>query len=700
MSYYFPPWDTNLEPSDGNVRNWLDNLYAKFQPVEQARWNQANIDTLFHAGEQRFINSYFNFYPQYNWQNFNFNIVQQMNNMVTGYQRQHRKSIIYQPFESNHPTAADDWTKVEMYCNQYRQRLEKFSRACEESCISGFVLLQPYLDFRDDPINGTLDLKLWSYNSFLADPYFREPDASDANFFWMQQYISKQEAQLTFPDKIDTIKPMAGTPQRYGNFYFLPENYNMARNDLLVLSYVWYRWMRKKRMLINKITEELFDYGGTENELDELLDKVPELEEIKMDVPSWKLAVVLNDQLMFQGYNPLGFDECPVIPIYWNYDPQIAYYDLRVRSLTRAMRDPNFLLNRRIILNHDISESSINSGWKYKEDAISNPENLRYSGQGKDLIIKTGFEMGDAEKIIPNAVPPSDMQLADQMLDLIQRTSGISYENFGLSDDKAISGLTTALRQASSLVALQKYFDQWDTALKLLGNLDLKIIQNNWSSQKVAKILNKEPDPLFFNKMFTRHQVVVSEGLNTETQQKMHFVELLELNERMGGALPPSFIMKYYPGQGKEEITQFLESQAQQAQAAQQQKEMLENAFTDARLKELYSRAASNIAMARERHGRSESNIGLFEERLSEITQNRAMATKAKVESLEKLLDLIQKYGEIEAALKASQLQGIELQQQEEEAREKIDAKRTADANEFLSKISSQMPTQNISQAI
>ena len=34
----------------------------------------------------------------------------------------------------------------------------------------------------------------------------------------------------------------------------------------------------------------------------------------------------------------------------------------------------------------------------------------------------------------------------------------------------------------------------------------------------------------------------------------------------------------------------------------------------NAKLQEMYSKVASNIATARERHGRSESNIGLFEE--------------------------------------------------------------------------------------
>ena len=59
MSFYSPAWNNNLEPSQNNIRQFLDNLYTKFQPIEQSRWNQSNIDTLFYAGAQTFVNRHF-----------------------------------------------------------------------------------------------------------------------------------------------------------------------------------------------------------------------------------------------------------------------------------------------------------------------------------------------------------------------------------------------------------------------------------------------------------------------------------------------------------------------------------------------------------------------------------------------------------------------------------------------------------------
>jgi hypothetical protein len=347
------------------------------------------------------------------------------------------------------------------------------------------------------------------------------------------------------------------------------------------------------------------------------------------------------------------------------------------------------LFNRRVILNHDISESSINSGWQYKEDAIANPENLRYSGQGKDIVIKTGFEMTDVQKIVPNAVPPSDLQLADQLMDLIFKTTGVSLENFGLGENsgKDQSGLALGLKQGAALMVLQKYFDQWDTALQIFGNLEMKIVQNMWSAGKVARMLGEEPTANFFDKMFAKYHVTVAEGMNTPVQKQQQFVQALELNQMLGGIIPPKYLLKISTIEGKDEIIAAIEEQQAQAAAMEQQKQQLEAAVLDAKLKQAYANAASQIANARERHGRAESNIGLFEERLSEIAKNRALATKEKVEALEKLLDLTHRYGELEASLKGAELATIERDEEAQEDREKADAKQTSLANDFVMSI-------------
>lgn len=609
--------------------------------------------------------------------------------MVTGYERQHRKNFSYVPCEGADAKTTDQYTKLITSAANRGCIHEQKSKAKELAAISGMVLLQPYLDYSgDDQAQGELKVKVWEYNSFLVDPYFRSPDMSDAQFVWCQEYISKKEAEDRFPDKIEAIAPMSGTPQRYGSFYFLPENYNMARNDLMVLSYVWYKWKRKKKRLYSRSRNQFFDFAGGQENLDQILYHIEDLEEVTVDVPCWKLATVLNEQLMYQGENPLGFDSCPFIPYFWNYEPHINYYDLRVRSLVRTMRDPQFLFNYKVITNNDITAATINAGWKRKIGAVANEDNLKKAGQGWDVIINEGYELSDVEKIIPSAVPESDLALAQQMADLIYNTSGINLENWSGQKDKQISSLTMLMKQAANLMVFQKYFDQWDFSDKLLGERLLQIVLNNWNAEKVALLIGEEPTAHFYSKIFSKFQVLVEESDLTPTQQNLQAQQMMDMNQAFGREVfPPSMIIPKLNITGKGEIIPYLQQQEQQASQVQQYQQDVQHAVEDAKIKELYSRATANIAMARERHGRAEADIGLFEERLSEITQNRAMATKAKMEALEKMVDVISKYGEIETMLKMNQIESFSDQQESKEDAEKIDAKLTAESNKFLEQI-------------
>lgn len=701
MSFYYPPWNNSLEPNQGNVRQWLDNLYSKFQPIEQARWNQSNIDTLFYAGSQTFVNRYFNFSPSTSYQQYYFNLIQQPVNLLTGYQRQHRKSIKYDACEGADPRTTDQYTRIITDICNTEGIHEQFSKACELAAVSGMVLMQPYLDYNgDDPAQGSCKLKIWEYNSFLVDPYYRNPDMSDAQFIWTQSYISKQEAEDRFPDKIAAIKPMAGTPQRYGSFYFLPENYNMARNDLMVLSHVWYKWRTKKKRLYSKKRNQFFDFSR-QTDLEAVLYHVDDMEVVEVEVPTWKLATILNDQLMYQGENPIGDFGCPMIPVFWNYEPHINYYDLRVRSLVRTMRDPQFLYNYKVITNNDIAAATINAGWKRKVGAVANEDNLKKAGQGWDVLINEGYELADCEKIIPSAVPQSDLELAQQMADLIFSTSGINMENWSGQEDKQTSSLTVMLKQAANLMVFQKYFDQWDHSLKLLGEKMLLLVLNNWNEHKVGFLLGEEPSPHFYSGVFAKFKTIVEPGLLTATQRNMQAQSLLDINTTFGREVfPPSMIVKDMNIQGKAEAMEYLQKQEEAMQHQQQEMEQVQHAYEDARVKELYSKSAANVATARERHGRAEADIGLFEERLSEITHNRAMATKAKVEALEKLVEIMHRYGELETIMKAEALEQMNTQAVADEDREKVDAKQTAMSNDFIAELmqGGGLPPQNQAQ--
>src|SRR4029077_14051657 len=146
-------------------------------------------------------------------------------------------------------------------------------------------------------------------------------------------------------------------------------------------------------------------------------------------------------------------------------------------------------------------------------------------------IINDGFELVDCEKIVPSAVPESDLALAQQMSDLIFQTAGINLENWSGQTDAQISSLTLLMKQAANLMVFQKYFDQWDYALKMLGEVQLGIVLNNWNAAKVALYLGEEPSEHFYSRIFAKYHTLVEEGLLTATQKNLQAQQLLEINQ-------------------------------------------------------------------------------------------------------------------------------------------------------------------------
>ena len=101
------------------------------------------------------------------------------------------------------------------------------------------------------------------------------------------------------------------------------------------------------------------------------------------------------------------------------------------------------------------------------------------------------------------------------------------------------------IKQAANLMVFQKYFDQWDFSLKLLGERLLQIALNNWNAPKVALYIGEEPTPHFYSKIFAKYQVIVEEGLLTPTQKNFQAQQMMEINERFGReVIPPSMIIR------------------------------------------------------------------------------------------------------------------------------------------------------------
>lgn len=641
----FPKLDPKYyEDGDYTTTKMLNEAYAEMITINQSFWSEADLDSRFRAGDQTLWNDIYGNLPAFRRRDFNFNIIQSPCNMITGYQRQHRKQIVCTPIEGADEQTSQQFSKLLIWANNQQNVMHTFSDACDGSVTTGMNLLSVWMDYRSDPINGDIRVDNLSYNGFLIDPYFRKQDLSDCNRIWIRKYLSPIQAKSLYRDREKEIEGMNTNYNKDGKFQFLPESYNYSNRGLLIHDEYWHLDYRTQKLLVDTTSGESFEWKGTEDQLKRFVADFPHVQVVEQEVPTIKLITCLNGKTMYNGLNPMGIDRYPFVVVPFYYDPQIPYYPQRIRGLVRDMRDPQYLFNRRMIINLDIAESTIASGWIYKESSLVNPNDVFMTGQGKGLALKDEAEMTDVQKIEASAPRPELMQLGEQLKSLLPQITGINEELLGSAqDDKA--GILSMLRQGAGLVTLQKIFDQWDYSLKMLGEIEMELIQANWTPGKIRRIINEEPTEQFFNRNFGKFDCVIEEAVMTPTQRQLAFQQSLHLRE-IGMPIPDEYILKLSTLQDKDKLLEQMQQIAQQQAQMQQQQQQNEAMVAHAQAENLHAQAVANQGLGYERASRIAENESLSVERRSEAVLNEAKAMKEiksiDLEQLKALLEVLE----------------------------------------------------------
>jgi len=621
----------------------MESFYSESISINQAFWSEADTDTRFEAGDQTLWNDMYGNVPLSQRKQFNFNRIRRVKNMIGGHQRRNRKSTVVVPVDNGDEGTADQFSKIMVWINQQEGVLETISESFEGALVTGMNLLQVWVDYRSDPVSGNIKVDNCSYNSFLIDPFFRKQDLSDCKGLWKRSFLSKSECISLLPDHKDEIIGLAGNDLRDNKFQFMPENYNYGPKNLLTYDEFYYRDYRSQKMLVDSQTGETMEWKSDDKDsLKEFLRQYPQVTTIEQEVPTVRVAIVVQGRVIFDGPNPLGIDTYPFVPVLAYYTPQLPYFPWRVQGIVRGLRDAQYLYNRRKAIELDILESQINSGWKYKEDALVNPDDVFMSGQGRGLALKAEALMTDVEKIMPAGLDPSMIQLSEILAKEIQEISGVNEELLGsATDDKA--GILSMLRQGAGLTTLQVLFDQLDRSQKLLGKIILDIIQTNFTPGKVKRIIEEEPSPQFYNKAFGTYDAAIEDGLNTTTQKQMQFAQLMQMKE-LGVEIPDTVLLKASTLQNKKELTQAVEQSAQEKAQMEQMQLQLTIEEKKAQIELAKARAIADKGLGLERASRVEENEAFAVERYSEAKKDRAIGDLNIVRAMKEIeeVDLAQ----------------------------------------------------------
>jgi len=573
--------------------------------------------------------------------------------MISGWQRRNRKSTIVTPVENGDSDTSDQFTKTLMWINNREGVLETVSEAFHGSLVTGLNLLQVWVDYRSDPVSGSIRVDNCAHNTFLIDPYFRKKDLSDCNAIWKRTYLTRREVLSLLPDHHDMIMSLPTADDRDGKFNYMPENYSVGTKNLLAYDEYYYKDMRKQKMLIDTISGETMEWKSADKDaLKEYLKYYPQVTVTESEIPTVRMSIVVQGKVMYDGPNTMGIDKYPFVPVFGYYNPQMADYSWRIQGVVRGLRDAQYLYNRRKVIELDILESQINSGIKYKVDALVNPKDAFVTGQGRSIALKDTAQMTDVEQFVAPQIPPSMIQLSELLGREIQEISGVNEELLGsATDDKA--GILSMLRQGAGLTTLQILFDQLDRSQKLLGGLMIDIIQSNFTPGKIEKIIEQEPTQQFYNKAFGKYDAAVEEGINTTTQRQMQFTQLMQLREA-GINIPDDVILEATTLQNKNDLVKSITQQNKQAQEMEQMQLQIQMEETKANIELAKARTVADEGLGIERLSRVEENEALAIERRAEAEKDQATGMLNLVKTMKEIEDI--DLGQLEKLITLSKL--------------------------------------------
>lgn len=650
----------NYIDGDQSILKVMQESFDINAQANQTYWLEGTRDVRFKAGDQNLWNELYTNYPAFQRKKFNFNRIRRLVNMICGHQRRNRKTTMTLPIEGSDELTADQFSRILNWVNTSSNFYHTISEAFEGAITTGMNLLSIWMDYREDPINGNVRLDNLSYNGFMMDQFFRKHDLSDANFVWTRKYLSKEQTASLMPERRKEIMEMQGN-RRDDKFTFEPENFNVNNSNLLSYDEYWHLDYRPATLLIDAQSGETQEWSGSKENLREFLGQFPQISTQKIQKQTVKLAVVVQNRVMYLGSNPYGIDKYPFIPVLGYFEPDVPYFEWKIQGVVRSLRDSQFLYNRRKVIELDILESQINSGMKVMEGSLVDDNDAFMSGQGRALFVKKEAPLGmdSVQPLQPPQVPPSMMQLSEMLSKEINEISGVNEELLGSADDDK-AGILSMLRQGAGLTTLQILFDNLDRSQKLLGEITMDLVQQNFSAGKVKRILNEEPSEQFYNKSFQKYDCVVAEGSLTETQRKGSFLALMEM-QKVGIAIPPDILIEKAPIPEKKDLVEAMQKQAEQAAKMQQQQHELQMAQIKAQINLANARATADEGLGVERISRIEENKALAVERRAEAIKDLDKAALDKVRAAKELQELdignLQKMVDILNALQAQDIQ-------------------------------------------
>lgn len=545
---------------------------------------------------------------------FTFNKSRKTINMVSGYLSANQMQSVVVPRENSNPETAGQLTdllQTQMQPNGYRAA----SKAKHNSLVSGLCWVSPWVDYRQDYVNGRIDFHLDNWNDVIWDPFSTKISLEDCTFVARRKYLSKDVIKSLVPGSEREIDAM-GYGNRDEKFTYEPYARQWGLQELLAYNEYWKQRYKKGWILVDKVTGEQKPWKGDKNRLQMMQAMFPNLAVIEGYYRTVEYNIIVENRLLYSGEDPWGIGEYPFVPYYCVFDPSYDLFQWKIQGLQRLLRDSQEEYNMRKSKLLDIVDGQIGVGWKAKSGAVSNPKSLFQTGQGKVIFFNPGFEVSDAERIDPPNIPESLFALQESFDADIK--DFVDLGALGNDQTDRMSAMLFKMKQSMAIMQLGPMMDNFREADYLLNKKVLKMIQK-FTPEKVERLIKQQPTPEFYNNTFLEYDIDFAEMPMTDYQKQSAFMQAWTM--KMGGVdVPDELLWEMSPYPISKKGMELIKQRAQAAQAAEQQE--IEDKQQVNEL--LQAKAFTDVALGEERLSRIKYDAALSEERLAAAEEERS----------------------------------------------------------------------------
>jgi hypothetical protein len=250
-----------------------------------------------------------------------------------------------------------------------------------------------------------------------------------------------------------------------------------------------------------------------------------------------------------------------------------------------SLLGPQELLNKVSSQELHVVNTTANSGWKVKRNALQNMSTaeLEQRGAQTGLVLELD-EIANAEKIQPNQTPSGLDRISYKAEEHIKTISGVSDYMQGFAREDVAAKSVTANKQ-SGQANLAKVMDNMNRTDFLLARAVLDLVQEFYTEQRLIyittdRLLNtteqmtvNEPTPegtIVNDLTLGEYAVVVTNQPERDTFEETQFDQLVRLRTEVGVQVPDKFILQASRAKDKADIISEMESAGQTPEAQQQ----------------------------------------------------------------------------------------------------------------------------------